>query len=79
MSFHQKVLVCCGKFLTLFSVVMSELKVGKTVSNTIAASEVDYYKATLAANEFLYIKAKAPASGGLTIALKGQVDLNCIC
>ncbi len=50
---------------------MNTLAPSGTVSKSIEASSVNYFKTEIAANKFLYIKAKAPASGGLTVALQG--------
>jgi hypothetical protein len=53
-----------------FIVQMNELTVGTPLSASIAESEVNYYKTALSADEFLYIKAKAPSTGSLTVAIK---------
>jgi hypothetical protein len=56
--------------LFFFLVAMNDFMVGNSVSGDTAPDQVDYYRATLAPKQFLYIQATGPTAGSVAVALK---------
>jgi hypothetical protein len=54
-------------------IVMNEFSVGSPVTGDISEGQVDYYRATLAPQQFVYIQATGPTAGSIDVALKSNV------
>jgi len=54
-------------------IVMNDFQVGTPVTGDTAQDQVDYYRTTLAPQQFVYIQATGPSAGSVSVALKSNV------
>jgi len=54
-------------------VVMNDFSVGTPVTGDTTEGQVDYYRATIAPQQFVYIQATGPTTGSIDVALKSNV------
>ena len=52
---------------------MNDFQIGAPITGDTAPDQIDYYRATLAPKQFVYIQASGPTAGSVTVALKSNV------